>query len=34
MDNIKMYLQDIRMGVNWIDLARVRDKRRDVVNGV
>jgi len=29
-----MYLQDIRMGVDWTNLDRVGDKRRDVVNGV
>jgi hypothetical protein len=34
MDNIEMYLQDKGRGVDWIDLAQVGDKRRDVVHGV
>ena len=32
-DNIKMDIQEVRReGVDWIDLSRVRDRRRAVVN--
>jgi hypothetical protein len=33
-DNIKMYLQDVEWGIDWIDLAQDRDRWRAVVNAV
>jgi hypothetical protein len=31
-DNIKMGLREVGWGINWIDLAQDRDRRRAVVN--
>jgi hypothetical protein len=33
-DNIKIYLQEVGWGVDWIDLPRDRDRRRVLVNAV
>ena len=33
-DNIKMDLQEVGWGINWIDLAQDRDRWRTVVNAV
>jgi hypothetical protein len=33
-DNIKINLQEIRWGMDWIELAQVRDRWRAVVNAV
>jgi hypothetical protein len=33
-DNIKIYLQDVGWGMDWIDLAQDRDRWRPLVNAV
>jgi hypothetical protein len=33
-DNIKMDLREVGWGMNWIDLAQVRDKWRALVNAI
>ena len=33
-DNIKIYLQEMEWGMDWIDLAHDRDKWRALVNAV
>jgi hypothetical protein len=33
-DNIKMDLQDVEWGMDWIELAEDRDRRRALVNAV
>jgi hypothetical protein len=33
-DNIKMYLQDVGWGMDWIELAQDRDRWRTLVNAV
>jgi hypothetical protein len=33
-DNIKMHLQEVGWGMNWIDLAQDRDRWRAVMNAV
>jgi hypothetical protein len=30
-DNIKMYLQEVGWGMDWLDLAQDKDRRRDLV---
>jgi hypothetical protein len=33
-DNIKMDLQEVGWGMDWIELAQVRDRWRDLMNAV
>jgi hypothetical protein len=33
-DNIKMYLQEVRWGMDWIEMAQYRDRWRALMNAV